>query len=399
MKVVFITPVTPFKENRDGPSGHPYHLMIERPKDIDITIFSYNNNGLSKDTIHLVEKELNVSINLLQESWCRKWLFKLHLTFIRMLLKYPINYYRKLRKREVEAIKIMHPNLIWGYTQEFSQIMKQFPDYKRLHTLPDCYSLHFYRRLGLRTTIQTIMERWNVLFNYIKHYRMESEYDSSSNVFYHLVGEEDKNFLLEINPNLNAHFIRHPHYELSHKRPVHFHQPKINLLITGRYDLYSKEISDNLFALLLQLPENIRSVLQFNYRITFLGKGWDNHVTALIGAGYDVLHIRFASDYIEEITRHDIQINPLSVGTGTKGKVLDALANGLLVLGTPYAMENIAVEHGTSCVMWETPTQLVDTLLDIPYNIPRYEQMAEAGRQAVLTHHNPRTIAQQLFGS
>ena len=40
MKVVFITPVTPFKENRGGPSGHPYHLMLNRPGDIEITVYS-----------------------------------------------------------------------------------------------------------------------------------------------------------------------------------------------------------------------------------------------------------------------------------------------------------------------------------------------------------------------
>ena len=60
-------------------------------------------------------------------------------------------------------------------------------------------------------------------------------------------------------------------------------------------------------------------------------------------------------------------------------------------------MENIAVEHGKSCVVWETPSQLIDTLLDIPNNIADYEQMAEAGRQAILQEHNPQIIAKQLF--
>ena len=40
MKIVFISPVTPYKENMGGPSGHPYHLMIKRPSDIEITVYS-----------------------------------------------------------------------------------------------------------------------------------------------------------------------------------------------------------------------------------------------------------------------------------------------------------------------------------------------------------------------
>ena len=135
-----------------------------------------------------------------------------------------------------------------------------------------------------------------------------------------------------------------------------------------------------------------------HYTITFLGKGWERHVEALRSIGVEVNHIKFAPDYIEEIIKHDIQVTPITIGTGTKGKVLDALANGLLVLGTPYAMENIAVEHGTSCMVWRTPQELLQVLQDIPQRIEHYEQMAEAGRQMVLEHHNREKIARQLFG-
>ncbi|MBR5118175.1 MAG: glycosyltransferase family 1 protein [Muribaculaceae bacterium] len=397
MKVVFITPVTPFKENRGGPSGHPYHLMLKRPADIEITVYSYNSNRLSSDLIQNVEQELNVTIKFLKESWWRNWLFKLHLTFIRLFLKYPINYYRRLRKSEVEEIKSLHPDLIWGYSQEFCAIMKQFKEYKRLHTVPDCYSLHFYRRLGLRTTMMNFMERWNVLINYIKHYRMESEYDDSNNIIYHLVGEEDKKFLLEIKPSLNAKFIRHPHYELSQSREIHFHQPKIKLLVAGRYDLYSKQIADELFKLFVSIPEEVRNKLQLYYTITFLGKGWEHHVCMLRHVNYEVYHIRFAPDYIKEITKHDIQLNPLATGTGTKGKVLDALANGLLVIGTPFAMENIAVEHNKSCIVWKHASEVLNILMDIVSNRERYELMAAEGRGAVIQEHNSANISKTLF--
>ena len=55
--------------------------------------------------------------------------------------------------------------------------------------------------------------------------------------------------------------------------------------------------------------------------------------------GMKLYHIKFAPDYIEEICKHDIQVTPICIGTGTKGKVLDAIANGLLVIGSWYALE------------------------------------------------------------
>ena len=455
MKVVFITPVVPYKENIGGPSGHPYHLMIERPDGIDITIYSYNFNHLPEETIHQVEKELCVNIKILKQPTWWLLILRLHLTFIRLLLKYPINSYYRLSRDTRDEIKQMYPDLIWGYCQEFNGILKQFKEYKRLHTVPDCYSLHFYRRLGRRQTLSNTTEYWRIVTNYIKHYRMERDFDNSSNIVYHLVGEEDKNFLLEINPKLNAYFVRHPLYVMPQKRKVEnrtdgaasvepclhglcrvvaeedqrskwkvsFHSPKIKLLIAGQYNLYMKQESDLLIEQLAfnendnenksltpnpspkerriknfsSLENSCERFLQENYVITFLGKGWERHVEPLRGAGYEVEHIRFAPDYIEEICKHDIQITPISIGTGTKGKVLDALANGLLMIGTPYAMENIAVESGESCIEYRDAKEVIDVLKDIPTNQHKYEMMAEKGRQCVLEYHDRAKIAKELF--
>ena len=158
-----------------------------------------------------------------------------------------------------------------------------------------------------------------------------------------------------------------------------------------------QQTADEVLDFMTSMSKGESQKLKDHYVITFLGKGWERHVESLQTIGFDVKHIRYAPDYLEEIIKHDIQVTPITIGTGTKGKVLDALANGLLVLGTPYAMENIAVEHDISCVVWETPSQLIDTLLDIPNNSVHYEEMAEAGRQAILQEHNPQIIAKQLF--
>lgn len=396
MKVVFITPVTPYKENMGGPSGHPYHLMVERPKDMDITVYSYNQNGLSAETIAEVEKELNVKIQLLAKPKWMTWLFKLHLSFLRLFMKYPINYYHRLSTQTIEEINNIHPDLVWVYSQEYSGILKQLKEYNRLHTVPDCYSLHFYRRLALRSTMDSKMEYWKILTNYRKHYRMEQEYDPSDNIVYHLVGEADRDFLLNINPSLNAHFIRHPRYEIAEpQKTITFGQPKIKLLIAGRYDFYMKEKADEMVDALAKAQQ---FTLRENYILTFLGKGWEEHVKTLKDAGYEVEHITFAPDYVEEVRKHDIQITPIAIGTGTKGKVLDAIVNGLLVIGTNYALENIAVKDDVSCLEYNTQEELLAILSDIPRNREHYEQMAEQGRQAALKEHNREKVADELFG-
>ena len=139
MKIAFITPVTPYKENMGGPSGHPYHLLVDRPKGIEVDIYSYNANKLSPETIESVERELRVKIHLLKQPAFFTWILKLHLTFIRLFLKYPIGYYIRLPKSMVEQIKTTQPDAVWGYCQEFSVKLKQYKEYKLVHYSPDCY--------------------------------------------------------------------------------------------------------------------------------------------------------------------------------------------------------------------------------------------------------------------
>ena len=71
MKVTFISPVTPYRENMGGPSGHPYHLMIERPSGIGVTVYTFNQNLLSAETISEVEKELDIKIKVMFLRLCK----------------------------------------------------------------------------------------------------------------------------------------------------------------------------------------------------------------------------------------------------------------------------------------------------------------------------------------
>lgn len=393
MKVIFITPVTPYKENMGGPSGHPYALMIERDPSIEIEIYSFNNNHFNAAQISEVEKELKVKMHLLKKQKWIQWILKYHLTFIRLFLKYPINYYIRISHIILKDIYGKKPDLVWVYSQEFSGIIKQFKEQQILFTVPDCYSLHWYRRLGKRYTLCNFKEYLKVVVNFYKMYRMESNYPCSPNIRFHLVGEEDAKFLKEICPNADVHFYRHPHYEIHQPmKEIKFSSPKIKLLITGRYDLYSFQAADEVIELFCKNPN-----IFINYELTILGKGWEKPILKLEKHHCPVTYIKFAPNYIEEISKHDIQLSPISVGTGTKGKVLDAFANGLMVIGTPFALENIDVENNVSCVLYNNAEQLSSVLCDIHLHREKYELMAKKGRECIIKYHEKRLIASQLF--
>lgn len=396
--------MTPASENIRGTSALPYHLIKGSP-DHDFTIYTFNNNQLSDEKIHEVEQELGATIKKVPLPKWYRWMFKLHLLFLRVFLKYPFLNYIKLPEPWVEEVKAQKPDLVWVMGEELSRIVKQFPGHQRIQTGPDTESLYYYRMMGQRFVMKDATNYWKCALMYRKYARMERAFCTDDNFTYYAVGEEDVRHLQQLNPKVRAKFLRHPHYDLSPTLPHDlsptlpqgegaFHQPKIKLLIAGQYNLYMKESADELLG---ELKNCKIEELKNAYTITFLGKGWEKHVETLRNAGYEVEHIKFAPDYIEEICKHDIQITPIAIGTGTKGKVLDALANGLLVIGTPYAMENIAVQHGESCIEYRHPQEVIEVLKDIPQNIRKYENMAAEGQRQVLSQHSPSMVSRTLF--
>lgn len=413
MNITLITFVTPASENIRGTSALPYHLikggsptpaLPRREGDLDVNnefvIYTFNSNNLSDEKIAEVSQELGAEIKTVPMPRWYRWMFRLHLLFLRIFMKYPFVNYIKLPQRYVEEIKAKKPDMIWVMGEELSRIVKQFPNTRRIQTGPDTESLYYYRMMGRRFVMNNVIDYWKCAMMYRKYARMERDFCTDLDFTFYAVGEEDVCHLKQLNPKVQARFLRHPHYEISKLRTkneelrMRFHSPKIKLLIAGRYDLYMQQEAD-----LLSSQFTVHSSqLSENYVITFLGKGWEKHVETLRNAGYEVNHISFAPDYIEEIVKHDIQITPISIGTGTKGKVLDALANGLLVIGTPYAMENIAVEHDRSCIVYNDPHEVIDVLLEIPQNLERYEQMAAEGQKRVLELHNRQRVAAELFG-
>ena len=411
MDITLITFVTPASENIRGTSALPYHLikggsptpsLPEGEGDIahNFSIYTFNNNALSDEKIAEVSQELGAEIKPIPMPRWYQWMFRLHILFLRIFMKYPFINYIKLPQKYVNEIKAKKPDLIWVMGEELSRIVKQFPNQRRIQIGPDTESLYYYRMMGRRFVMNNPLSYWKCALMYRKYGRMEREFCTDKDFTYYAVGEEDVRHLQQLNPKVQAKFLRHPHYEISKLRTkneelrMKFHSPKIKVLIAGRYDLYMKQEAD-----LLSSQFTVHSSqLSENYVITFLGKGWEKHVETLREAGYEVNHITFAPDYIEEIVKHDIQITPISIGTGTKGKVLDALANGLLVIGTPYALENIAVEHDRSCIVYNDAHEVIDVLEEIPQNLERYEQMAAEGQKRVLELHNRQRIADELFG-
>lgn len=392
MKIFLITYVTPTPDNFNAASALSFHLCKYRPANIELEIYSFNGNNVPQNVIQHIEKELNASIHIVPTNKYINYLFKTHTIFLKNFLPYPFNYYNSLSPEIVEKINNKKPDAIWVNGDFMLKVLNQFEGYKKVLTMPDCVCLYYDRLLKDGWCRQSWLKGLGNRIQAVKNKQLEKNYPTT-NIIYHLVGEADKQYLLNVNKGLDAHFIRHPHYNYTDKKNISFSKTKIKILIAGQYNLYMFTAFNEI------LPElcNHKDIAN-DYSITFLGKEWNFAVKKLQEAGYEANQISFVDVYLDEITKYDIQLTPISVGTGTKGKVLDALANGLLVIGTPYAMENIAVENNKSCVIYKDATQLISVLKEIPYEKAKYEAIAVEGRKCVLTEHNREKVSKELFG-
>ena len=130
--------------------------------------------------------------------------------------------------------------MIWVMGEELSRIVKQFPNTRRILTGPDTESLYYYRMMGRRFVMNNALDYWMCALMYRKYARMEREFCTDKDFTYYAVGEEDVRHLQQLNPKVQAKFLRHPHYEISklstknEELRMRFHSPKLKVLSGGR---------------------------------------------------------------------------------------------------------------------------------------------------------------------
>lgn len=394
MKVCLITLFTPTSENRKGPSALNYYLMRDRDRSIDITVFSFNINSISKEEIGEIEKSLHVRIAILPlPRWYKFITSPRHkMTFIRVFLSYPLLSYIKVSNRTGELIKAEAPDLLWWYPNELYTVPRSLSGYKHILTGPDCASLTYFRALQVPVIYNSPFNLTGYMKILLSTLNMERKYETH-NMLMHVVGQGDLEKLREINPRVNAFFLLHPHYALSPNPKTDFNKKKLKILMAGANFKFNVDETTNLVRVLCEYQDKLSS----KFTITFLGKGWEKETGILKNAGYECSLVEWVEDYIESIVEYDIQITMMSAGAGTKGKVLDALANGLLVIGSEIAFENIAVRHLDSCLRYRKVEEIPVMLQSIAYSPQRYEAIAQKGMRQVRTYHSPYRISERFF--
>lgn len=391
MKILLITEHLPTVDNYRGPSSLGFYLLKPLMKEHEIKVITTNSNKVPSNLILKAEKSLGIKYHIIPRNLWTKFLVShktgfLFTPFLGNKYGYLSRY--TLPSRALNIVKEYQPDLVLIYPFYLTSVVEQLKDYKIGVIGPDCAVQTINRFLSDDYAyISNRVNEW--LSTFMNQLNIERKLAQLGKPVF-LVGQSDANFFNMATQSKVAHFLPHPHFGVQSKE-IKFSQDKLSVIISGAYDSATYTDATLMVESLMENGDKVK-----NYSFTFLGKSWKSLVDKL-NSFCDVKYIDWVEDYCEELLKHDIQIVPISFGSGTKGKVLDAMAHGLLCIGSYYAMENIACKQKETCLIYESATEIPDILEDIFKNRLHYMEVAEKGRQYILKYHNPAFCSKVLL--
>ncbi|MEN6371580.1 MAG: glycosyltransferase family 4 protein [Armatimonadota bacterium] len=156
-------------------------------------------------------------------------------------------------------------------------------------------------------------------------------------------------------------------------------------------------------------PPNIDSILYFADEIYPEIKSRSDGVKLVIAGSKPAGSIRklpsmdssievtgFVQDLSALMSEAAVFIVPLRSGSGLRVKILNAMAMGLPVVSTSVGCEGIGAENGRHLLIADTPQAFADSVLRLLSDFELRKQLAEVGREFVLSNYGWDSILARL---
>lgn len=171
---------------------------------------------------------------------------------------------------------------------------------------------------------------------------------------------------------------------------VYQYKPDTDTLIYPGALAYHANLDAVQFFLQTIHPLIRRERPQATLRIT--GRNTDEQQTAL-GSCEGVEFTGYVADVRALIARSSVEVVPLRQGSGTRLKILEALAVGTPVVSTRKGMEGLELKAGQHLLVADTPQAFAQATLSLLADAGLRQRLSQAGRQAVAERYDWRTIA------
>lgn len=129
-------------------------------------------------------------------------------------------------------------------------------------------------------------------------------------------------------------------------------------------------------------------------RLILAGRSPDKKVLALGGDGIEIV-----ADPVEVaplLAAADFAVAPLTIGSGTRIKILEAMAWGLPVIATRIAADGLGLSNGVHIQLAETASEFANAIYALQSDAAACREQSEAARRFALEHHGQEAIARAV---
>ena len=105
----------------------------------------------------------------------------------------------------------------------------------------------------------------------------------------------------------------------------------------------------------------------------------------------------FIEDFCPLVHAAGIYILPLRVGSGTRLKLLEAMAMGKAIVSTQIGAEGVVLENGKNVLIADTPQDIADAVLKLMNDIQLREKLGRAARVQAEKLYDWRILSDQLL--
>ena len=383
----------PTRDNLGWPTALPWYLLSNAPADVDIHLFYFRHEGKHRDRWMRDLKSLRLaSVTELEPYWTKweNW-FRLRTPASRLGLPIQVDWF-PIRRKTVKRIQACKPDAIWIYPHWLSSWAAKLKAERIVVTGPDCAVLHHERAID--TDISGKPEEIEKQRYDLATYLVLERFLATSGAAVHVVGQADADRFNELTQRQQAKFTVHPHFDYVARAAADRDGEPLRVIMSG--DPLAVYIGDHGPRIVDSLMmESVK--LRDRIAITLTGKNWDALAAKLLGTGYSVRHETWVDDYPVTLAAHDVALCPYAVGVGTKGKVLQAMATGLLTIGSRLAFENVQAMAGRDFLEYQEPEEVAHLLAEIVADRKESERIAHAGATRVREFHSPRRTGEAFW--
>ena len=256
-----------------------------------------------------------------------------------------------------------------------------------LPIIVDSVDLHFVRqaRAAAYGEVSEIAERWAL----DTRQRELGVYRRADAVI--VVTESDKRTLLNCLPASRIAVVPTIHQEPTEIPDLHDRRPN-SLLFVGGF-----EHSPNVDAVLFFCQEVLPLIRQSVPEVTLTIVG-DAPPEGVRGLGSDTVTVtgwvRELKPYLDS---HVVSIAPLRFGSGMKGKVGEAMANGLPVVVTRIAAEGMDLTDGETALIADSADEFAGAVVKLLRDEALQQRLSTNGRHAARTRWSEAVVGERLL--